>query len=95
VPRNGRATRLGVDDPAWRPFEVDGETFHWTAYSSTMRSTKKGSREPGPWEPMELLTVARAPNTRGAARVFPAGTIVTEADAAEFARMMKRDGRKF
>ena len=83
-----------MDELVWHPFEVDGEELFWTCYSSTARSKTKGSEEWGPEEAIELLSVSRDPNGRpSVARGFPVGTLVTEAHAAELARLMRRDGR--
>jgi hypothetical protein len=71
----------------WRRVVVDGETFYWTAYPS------KQQTDGGPWEPIEYLTVSRAPNTAGIGAVHPAGTRVTEAHAIEVIELVRAHGR--
>jgi hypothetical protein len=77
-----------VDWPLWRGFEVDGETYYWTAYPSKKRTGE------GPWEPVEYLTVSRRPESPGVGQAFPAGEAVTEQHAVGLVRRFKDNGRE-
>jgi hypothetical protein len=72
----------------WCSFVVDGETFFWTAYSSSWRTGD------GPEADTEYLTVSRAPNVPGVGRVYDAGTVVTEEHAVDTVRLFRAHGRE-
>jgi hypothetical protein len=74
-----------VDSPAWRRFEIDGETYYWTAYPSQTRIGE------GPWSPIEYLTVSRAVDTPGVGEGFPSGAVVTEQNAIDLVRLVKSE----
>ena len=75
-------------DPVWHPFDVNGVTYFWTAYPSTLQTGG------GPEEPVEYLTVARQPNIPGIGWPLPAGTVVTEEHARELVRLAHEHGRE-
>jgi hypothetical protein len=75
--------------PVWTSFNVDGETYYWTAYAS---ERKVGD---GPWEPIESLSVSRRPDTPGIGASHPVGTRITEQHAIDLVRLAKAHGRDF
>ena len=76
---------MGVE-PVWHAFDVDGVTYFWTAYPSTVQ------RGGGPEEPTEYLNVARQPITPGIGWPLPAGTVVTEEHARKLVRLASEQG---
>lgn len=75
-----------VDEPIWRPIDVDGETYYWTVYPSEQRVGD------GPWMPIEYLNVSRKANTPGVGAGYPPGTAVSEEQAMALVRLAKVEG---
>jgi hypothetical protein len=55
-----------VEPPIWRRFEVDGEVYYWTAYSSEHQVGE------GPWQPVECLMIGRPPRHPGCRQIVSA-----------------------
>jgi hypothetical protein len=72
----------------WHAFDVDGETFYWTAHPSKSRVDK------GPWVDDVMLQISRTPDTPGVGRGYPAGTMVSEEHAIDTVKLFKAHGRQ-